>query len=127
MADADDDDEDTDLDGYSDAEDTLYKIRRASTKILTAVITTRPERPTSLYKEVSRLAPATQVSEDSTLTLQAGFQLLHALLPVISDINFGPSPYLSLLHRIVSHDAWSQNPQSHPTHQHFVQHTAFAS
>ncbi|KAK7688067.1 hypothetical protein QCA50_008437 [Cerrena zonata] len=52
MAD-DEDDEDEDLDEYSDDEDTSYKIRRSATKLLGAVIATRPELLTTLYSEVS--------------------------------------------------------------------------
>ena len=54
MADAgeEDEDEDDDLD-YSDDEDTSYKIRRSATKLLSALIETRPEMLTSLYKDVS--------------------------------------------------------------------------
>ncbi|KAI5120871.1 hypothetical protein M0805_008243 [Coniferiporia weirii] len=51
-ADADEEDEDDDLD-YSDDEDTSYKIRRSATKLLGALIETRPEMLTSLYKDVS--------------------------------------------------------------------------
>ncbi|KAL6300990.1 TIP120-domain-containing protein [Sparassis latifolia] len=51
---ADDDDEDAELDDeYSDDEDTSYKIRRSATKLLAAVVGTRPELLTTLYKEVS--------------------------------------------------------------------------
>lgn len=54
MADADtgDEDDDDDLD-YEDDEDTSYKIRRSATKLLSALIETRPEMLTSLYKDVS--------------------------------------------------------------------------
>ena len=38
---------------YSDDEDTSYKIRRAATKLLAAIIGTRPELLASIYKEVS--------------------------------------------------------------------------
>lgn len=38
---------------YSDDEDTSYKIRRAATKLLAAVVGTRPELLVTLYKEVS--------------------------------------------------------------------------
>lgn len=55
MEDAEDeDDEDDDLgDAYSDDEDTSYKIRRSATKLLSALIETRPELLTTFYKEVS--------------------------------------------------------------------------
>ncbi|KAF8907661.1 armadillo-type protein [Gymnopilus junonius] len=54
MGDADDDDEDAeDLDEYSDDEDTSYKIRRSATKLLAAVIGTRPDRLTRTYKDIS--------------------------------------------------------------------------
>ncbi|KZT08972.1 TIP120-domain-containing protein [Laetiporus sulphureus 93-53] len=50
----DDDDDDAELDEeYSDDEDTSYKIRRSATKLLAAVIGTRPELLATLYKEVS--------------------------------------------------------------------------
>lgn len=52
MEDAEDEDED-DLDGYSDDEDTSYKIRRSATKLLGAIIETRPELLISLYRDVS--------------------------------------------------------------------------
>lgn len=51
-AEDDEDDDDGDMD-YSDDEDTSYKIRRASTKLLSALIETRPEMLSSLYKDVS--------------------------------------------------------------------------
>ncbi|KAJ3495579.1 hypothetical protein NMY22_g19919 [Coprinellus aureogranulatus] len=55
MADADEEDEDDDdlADEYSDDEDTSYKIRRSATKLLAAVIGTRPELLTTIYKDIS--------------------------------------------------------------------------
>ncbi|KAG2142690.1 armadillo-type protein [Suillus cothurnatus] len=71
MADADDeDDADADLDEYSDDEDTSYKIRRASTKLLAAVITTRPELLTSLYKEVSPVLISRFGDREKTVRLE---------------------------------------------------------
>ncbi|KAI6044307.1 ARM repeat-containing protein [Pisolithus marmoratus] len=55
MAEADEDDEDEDLDDL----DASYKIRRAATKLLVAVIVTRPELLVPLYKEVSTDREAT--------------------------------------------------------------------
>ncbi|KAH8101480.1 ARM repeat-containing protein [Cristinia sonorae] len=52
MAD-DDEDEDDDDGGLSDEEDMSYKIRRSATKLLAAIISTRPELLATLYKEVS--------------------------------------------------------------------------
>ncbi|KAJ3481603.1 hypothetical protein NLI96_g7546 [Meripilus lineatus] len=48
-----DDCDDGELDDYSDDEDTSYKIRRSATKLLSAVIETRPELLITLYREVS--------------------------------------------------------------------------
>ncbi|KAH9911655.1 TIP120-domain-containing protein [Fomitopsis serialis] len=51
---ADDDDDEAELDDqYSDDEDMSYKVRRSATKLLGAIIATRPELLTTLYKEVS--------------------------------------------------------------------------
>ncbi|KAK7047997.1 Cullin-associated nedd8-dissociated protein 1 [Favolaschia claudopus] len=53
MADADDDDVEAELDEYSDDEDTSYKIRRSATKLLAAIVGTRPDLLSSIYKDVS--------------------------------------------------------------------------
>ncbi|KAF4584667.1 hypothetical protein EYR40_004654 [Pleurotus pulmonarius] len=53
MADDDEMEDDAEIDEYSDDEDTSYKIRRAATKLLAAIIGTRPELLASIYKEVS--------------------------------------------------------------------------
>ncbi|OAX40483.1 TIP120-domain-containing protein [Rhizopogon vinicolor AM-OR11-026] len=71
MADGDEDDEDdAELDEYSDDEDTSYKIRRASTKLLAAVITTHPELLTSLYKEVSPVLISRFGDREETVRLE---------------------------------------------------------
>ncbi|KAG8930309.1 hypothetical protein FRC03_000633 [Tulasnella sp. 419] len=54
MEDAGDDDEEDELDDpYSDDEDTSYKVRRSATKLLGAIIATRPELLVTLYRTVS--------------------------------------------------------------------------
>ncbi|KAG6854209.1 hypothetical protein C0991_009522 [Blastosporella zonata] len=54
MADEDEDEDDEELDDeYSDDEDTSYKIRRSATKLLSAIIGTRPELIIPIYKTVS--------------------------------------------------------------------------
>jgi len=55
---------------YSDDEDTSYKIRRASTKLLAAVIATRPELLTSLYKEVSPVLISRFGDREETVRLE---------------------------------------------------------
>ncbi|PCH33074.1 ARM repeat-containing protein [Wolfiporia cocos MD-104 SS10] len=52
MADEDEDEAELD-DEYSDDEDTSYRIRRSATKLLAAIVETRPELLTILYKDVS--------------------------------------------------------------------------
>ncbi|KAF9016837.1 ARM repeat-containing protein [Hymenopellis radicata] len=54
MADAEEEEEDGDAeDEYSDDEDMSYKTRRSATKLLSALITTRPELLNAIYKDVS--------------------------------------------------------------------------
>lgn len=86
MADADDDDDDGELDQfvnaswclfrvlivsrYSDDEDTSYKIRRSATKLLSAIIVTRPELLTSLYKSVSPVLISRFSDREGTVRLE---------------------------------------------------------
>ncbi|KAG9126256.1 hypothetical protein FRC07_004222 [Ceratobasidium sp. 392] len=49
----DDEDDDDAGDGYSDDEDTSYKIRRSATKLLSAIISTRPDLLGELYESVA--------------------------------------------------------------------------
>ncbi|CAK5269861.1 unnamed protein product [Mycena citricolor] len=72
MADADDDeDEDADdMDEYSDDEDTSYKIRRAATKLLAAIIGTRPELLPALFKEVSPVLISRFGDREETVRLE---------------------------------------------------------
>ncbi|GAA6010571.1 hypothetical protein JCM10207_007744 [Rhodosporidiobolus poonsookiae] len=55
MGDAEDEDEldDEFEDEYDDEDDTSWKVRRSATKLLTSIITTRPDLLSSLYKSVS--------------------------------------------------------------------------
>lgn len=69
MAD-DDDDEDAELDDYSDDEDTSYKIRRSATKLLAAVIATRPELLIALYKDVSPVLISRFGDREETVRLE---------------------------------------------------------
>ncbi|KAI6094438.1 armadillo-type protein [Pisolithus croceorrhizus] len=71
MTEADEDDEDEDLDAeYSDDEDASYKIRRAATKLLGAVIVTRPELLAPLYKEVSPVLISRFGDREETVRLE---------------------------------------------------------
>ncbi|KAF7297547.1 Cullin-associated nedd8-dissociated protein 1 [Mycena kentingensis (nom. inval.)] len=70
MADADDDEEDAELDEYSDDEDTSYKIRRAATKLLAAVVGTRPELLSALYKDVSPVLISRFGDREETVRLE---------------------------------------------------------
>ncbi|KDQ53024.1 hypothetical protein JAAARDRAFT_137841 [Jaapia argillacea MUCL 33604] len=69
MADGDDDD-DAELDEYSDEEDTSYKIRRSATKLLAAIIGTRPELLNSLYKDVSPVLISRFGDREETVRLE---------------------------------------------------------
>jgi cullin-associated NEDD8-dissociated protein 1 len=55
---------------YEDEEDTSYKIRRAATKMLTAVISTRPELLGTLYKDVSPVLISRFGDRESTVRLE---------------------------------------------------------
>ncbi|KAG5641254.1 hypothetical protein DXG03_005660, partial [Asterophora parasitica] len=69
--DEDEDDDEADLDDeYSDDEDTSYKIRRSATKLLAAIIGTRPELLTSLYKSVSPVLISRFGDRESTVRLE---------------------------------------------------------
>ncbi|KAI0040026.1 TIP120-domain-containing protein [Auriscalpium vulgare] len=64
------DDEDAELDEYSDEEDTSYKIRRSATKLLGAIIGTRPELLVPLYKEVSPVLISRFDDREETVRLE---------------------------------------------------------
>ncbi|KAF9527112.1 armadillo-type protein [Crepidotus variabilis] len=71
MADPDEDEEDDDeLDEYSDDEDTSYKIRRSATKVLAAVIGTRPDRLARTYKEISPVLISRFGDREETVRLE---------------------------------------------------------
>ncbi|KAJ7366442.1 armadillo-type protein [Mycena albidolilacea] len=70
MADADDDDEEAELDEYSDDEDTSYKIRRSATKLLSAIVGTRPELLSSVYKDVSPVLISRFGDREETVRLE---------------------------------------------------------
>ncbi|KAK7019727.1 hypothetical protein VNI00_017966 [Paramarasmius palmivorus] len=72
MADADEDDEDEDDldDQYSDDEDTSYKIRRSATKLLSAIIATRPELLSAIYKDVSPVLISRFGDREETVKLE---------------------------------------------------------
>lgn len=55
---------------YSDDEDTSYKIRRAATKLLSAVIGTRPELLVSLYRDVSPVLISRFGDREETVRLE---------------------------------------------------------
>ncbi|KAI0063091.1 TIP120-domain-containing protein [Artomyces pyxidatus] len=65
-----DDDEDAELDEYSDEEDTSYKIRRSATKLLGAIIATRPELLITIYKEVSPVLISRFDDREETVRLE---------------------------------------------------------
>ncbi|KAF9007899.1 armadillo-type protein [Cyathus striatus] len=69
-ADEDDDDDDDELDEYSDDEDTSYKIRRSATKLLAAIIATRPELLVSVYKDVSPVLVSRFSDREETVRLE---------------------------------------------------------
>ncbi|KAG6819791.1 hypothetical protein H0H93_008643 [Arthromyces matolae] len=71
MADEDEDEDDEELDDeYSDDEDTSYKIRRSATKLLAAVIGTRPELLTPIYKSVSPILISRFGDREATVRLE---------------------------------------------------------
>ncbi|KAJ7037768.1 armadillo-type protein [Mycena alexandri] len=71
MADADDDDDEAaELDEYSDDEDTSYKIRRSATKLLAAIVGTRPELLSTIYKDVSPVLISRFGDREQTVRLE---------------------------------------------------------
>ncbi|KAG6856601.1 hypothetical protein H0H87_002693 [Tephrocybe sp. NHM501043] len=70
MADEDDDELDEIEDEYSDDEDTSYKIRRSATKLLSAIIGTRPELLIPIYKSVSPVLISRFGDRESTVRLE---------------------------------------------------------
>ncbi|KAF7365527.1 Cullin-associated nedd8-dissociated protein 1 [Mycena venus] len=70
MADADEDDEEAELDEYSDDEDTSYKIRRSATKLLAAIVGTRPELLSTVYKDVSPVLISRFGDREETVRLE---------------------------------------------------------
>jgi len=55
---------------YSDDEDTSYKIRRSATKLLSAVIGTRPDRLTRTYKDISSVLISRFGDREETVRLE---------------------------------------------------------
>lgn len=55
---------------YSDDEDTSYKIRRSATKLLAAIIDTRPELLVALYKDVSPVLISRFGDREETVRLE---------------------------------------------------------
>ncbi|KAF9482351.1 TIP120-domain-containing protein [Pholiota conissans] len=71
MADPDDEeDDDEGLDEYSDDEDTSYKIRRSATKLLSAVVGTRPDRLTRTYRDISPVLISRFNDREETVRLE---------------------------------------------------------
>ncbi|KZV77815.1 ARM repeat-containing protein, partial [Exidia glandulosa HHB12029] len=64
------DDEDDAGDEYSDDEDTSYKIRRSATKVLAAIISTRPELLATLLKNVSPVLISRFGDREETVKLE---------------------------------------------------------
>lgn len=58
------------FDRYSDDEDTSYKIRRSAIKVLAAVIGTRPELLTAIYKEVSPVLISRFADREETVRIE---------------------------------------------------------
>ncbi|KAK2459779.1 hypothetical protein APHAL10511_008211 [Amanita phalloides] len=67
---ADVEDEDDELDEYSDDEDTSYKIRRSATKLISALIGTRPELLSTIYKDVSPVLISRFGDREETVRLE---------------------------------------------------------
>ncbi|KAH9075666.1 TIP120-domain-containing protein [Lactarius deliciosus] len=65
-----DEDADGDLDEWSDEEDQSYKIRRSATKLLAAIIATRPELLVPLYKDVSPVLISRFGDREETVRLE---------------------------------------------------------
>ncbi|KAJ6521352.1 armadillo-type protein [Mycena vulgaris] len=69
-ADDEDDEDDAEMDEYSDDEDTSYKIRRSATKLLGAIVGTRPELLSSVYKDVSPVLISRFGDREETVRLE---------------------------------------------------------
>ncbi|KIO24797.1 hypothetical protein M407DRAFT_244321 [Tulasnella calospora MUT 4182] len=98
----DEDDDDEIAEDYSDDEDTSYKVRRSSTKLLTAIIGTRPELLSSLLSKVAPVLISRFGDREESVRLEvwAAFSLLVKQTGVYSgsgvQMEVENSPYATL-------------------------------